>query len=153
MSASSSTVQHPRECSICWEDLENDVTQLTCQHMYHSECLKMFADKHKERIQEYENFQTNPPQNIDTLDYGDWPSHPGDLSCPVCRKPYNLHEGCVFLEYENRYAKLEPRPNSTEEEKRRMAFRKKRNARRRAQRNRAEAARQAERDTAENTNG
>ena len=56
MAVSSSKIQHPREFCICYEYLKGDVTQLTCQHMFCSECLKDFTGVYKTLPRENEQF-------------------------------------------------------------------------------------------------
>ena len=40
MAVSSRKIQHPREFCIFHEDIKGDVTQLTHQHMFHSNCFE-----------------------------------------------------------------------------------------------------------------
>ena len=86
---------------------------------------------------EYEKLHQFPGSVVEQMDYREWKSDPGPLRCPMCCEPFDQYSGTVYLEYENKYAKLDVGEYATEEERGKAAYRKKRNERRARNRRRA----------------
>ena len=57
-------------------------------------------------------------------------ARPAKLGCPMCRREIKKHSGTQYLDYENKYTKLELQPGDTEKERAEKQKRKKRNERR-----------------------
>ena len=124
-------VRHERECPLCYEDLEDVVTILPCNHALCGNCHAALFNSYEERKKVFINFCQNPPENIETIEYRDWPPNPAPPSCPFqCPGTLTRFGGRTLVDYVNKFKKTNLPKDATDEEKGKAAYRKKRNKRR-----------------------
>lgn len=116
---------HPKECSICLENLAGNVVQLDCYHVFHYDCIsRMFPKHNQERGTIYRMLRDrNGREELEV-------SYPLNNCCPNCRKPINTKDMKQWLDYVNCKKRSRPEGMSEEEYEKRKKKNKKRMERR-----------------------
>ena len=133
-------INHPRECCICFEDVEGHVVQTGCGHVYHFQCLNGWLTSNNDEgsssnggtsgVEIIQN-TTEEGELAHVIDLTRDAIRPNNKVCPMCKEVIDREALINYVDYENRFAKLDT-DGLTEDEKNAVKKRK------RANQNRAE---------------
>ena len=106
------SINHPRECCICFDDIAGHVVETKCYHVYHFKCLNTSlnaddgASNNASTNGILENM-TEEEQVAHVIDLTRDAIHPNNKVCLVCKRVVNPEENIHFVDYENKFANMD----------------------------------------------